>query len=132
MCAGPQSDSEPRLPRCPALGNSSFLLAFVQAHFFYAGRKRGEYSDTGDETTDWLFKADQHRPVHARTRRSQARSRAEDRKNDSLPAPEGEWRMKFWIRMWPHVAYRESLNESRSFVQALIDDLALELERLLA
>jgi len=40
--------------------------------------------------------------------------------------------MKFWIRMWPHVAYRESLNESRSFVQALIDDLALELERLLA
>ena len=109
-----------RLSGCAALGNSSFLLALSPAHVLHAGRQRGEYPNAGDEAAAWSLEAQHHGPIHARTRGSKTRGRAEDREPDSLSAQEGEWRMKFLIQMWPNVAYR-SVGREANLLKRLVD-----------
>ena len=53
----PQPDSAPRLPGCPALGRTAFLLALVKAHLLDARRKRGQHSDIPYEAITWSFEA---------------------------------------------------------------------------
>jgi len=73
-------------PVAQRLGIPHYLLALAQAHVLDARRKRGEYPDVNHEATAWAFKAKYHRPIHARTRRSNAGGGAKDRKTDSLAA----------------------------------------------